>query len=56
MGKLVSLLARNSTQKKLAKDDLEVRLIEVNKRFPIPQDPREPPLAPVPVESIPGFF
>ena len=54
--KLVSLLVRNSTQKKLAKNDLEVRLIEVNKRFPVPQDPRDPPLIPVPVESIPGFF
>lgn len=54
--KLVKILARKSTQKKLTQEDLDVRLVEVNKRFPIPEEPVESPVLPIPAASIPTFF
>ncbi|PSB30831.1 type IV secretory system conjugative DNA transfer family protein [Chlorogloea sp. CCALA 695] len=55
--KVVSLLARNSTQKKLSKNDLDLRVIEVSKRFPMPTSSESTPIvAPVDTESIPSFF
>lgn len=39
--KLVSLLARKSTQKFPTQHDLDIRIADINNRFPIPQNPTE---------------
>jgi type IV secretory pathway TraG/TraD family ATPase VirD4 len=39
--KLVSLLARKSTQKFPTQHDLDIRIADINNRFPLPQDPKE---------------
>lgn len=54
--KLVKKLARKSTQRKPTQEDLDLRVTEVDKRFPIPQAPVQPGNAPLPVDSYKSFF
>jgi type IV secretory pathway TraG/TraD family ATPase VirD4 len=50
--KLINKLARKSTQKRPTQEDLDIRIKEVDKRFPIPQAGN----APLPVDSYKEFF
>lgn len=54
--KLVKKLARKSTQRKPTQEDLDLRVTEVDKRFPIPQAPVQAGNAPLPVDSYKSFF
>ncbi|RUR83801.1 hypothetical protein PCC6912_20440 [Chlorogloeopsis fritschii PCC 6912] len=54
--KLINKLARKSTQKRPTQEDLDIRIKEVDKRFPIPQAPVQAGNAPLPVDSYKEFF
>lgn len=54
--KLTKELARSSTQKRPSKEDLDARVVEVDKRFPIPQAPVAAGNAPLPIDAYEGFF
>ncbi|OKH45300.1 transfer complex protein TrsK [Calothrix sp. HK-06] len=54
--KLTKELARTSTQKRPTREDLDARVAEVDKRFPIPQQPVQAGNAPLPVDAYEGFF
>ncbi|MBW4632967.1 MAG: type IV secretion system DNA-binding domain-containing protein [Iphinoe sp. HA4291-MV1] len=54
--KLITKLARKSTQKRPTQEDLDIRVKEVDKRFPIPQAPVQAGNAPLPVDSYKEFF
>lgn len=49
--KLIKQLARKSTQKRPTQEDLDFRVKEVDKRFPIPQAPVQAGNSPLPVDS-----
>jgi type IV secretory pathway TraG/TraD family ATPase VirD4 len=54
--RVIKLLARKSTQKRPTQEDLDARVKEVDKRFPIPQAPVEAGNTPLPVDSYKEFF
>lgn len=54
--KLIKQLARKSTQKRPTQEDLDFRVKEVDKRFPIPQAPVQAGNSPLPVDSYADFF
>jgi type IV secretory pathway TraG/TraD family ATPase VirD4 len=54
--KVIKQLAKKSTQKKATQEDLDMRVSEVNKRFPIPQAPVIAGNAPLPVDAYKSFF
>ncbi|MBW4635085.1 MAG: type IV secretion system DNA-binding domain-containing protein [Iphinoe sp. HA4291-MV1] len=54
--KLIKQLACKSTQKRPTQEDLDKRVAEVNKRFPMPQTPVQAGNAPLPVDAYQGFF
>lgn len=48
--KVVSLLARKSTQKFPTQEDLDTRIADINNRFPLPQNPSESPKKSLPLD------
>jgi type IV secretory pathway TraG/TraD family ATPase VirD4 len=54
--RLIKQLARQSTQKRPTQEDLDIRVKEVDKRFPIPQAPVQAGNSPLPVDSYADFF
>lgn len=54
--KLTKELARTSTQKRPSKEDLDARVTEVDKQFPIPKQPVQAGNAPLPIDAYEGFF
>lgn len=54
--KLIRELARKSTQKKPTQEDLDLRVKEVDRKFPIPQAPVQAGNAPLPVDAYKSFF
>lgn len=54
--KLIKELARKSTQKKPTQEDLDLRVKEVDRKFPIPQAPVQAGNAPLPVDAYKSFF
>ncbi|MBW4512183.1 MAG: type IV secretion system DNA-binding domain-containing protein [Scytonematopsis contorta HA4267-MV1] len=54
--KVILALAKKSTQRKPTQEDLDLRVSEVNERFPIPQAPVQAGNAPLPVDSYKSFF
>ncbi len=54
--RVIKQLARKSTQKRPTQEDLDARVKEVDKRFPIPQAPVEAGNTPLPVDSYKEFF
>lgn len=54
--KLTKELARISTQKRPTREDLDARVAEVDRLFPIPQQPVQAGNAPLPVDAYEGFF
>ncbi len=53
---VIKQLARKSTQKKPTQEDLDSRVSEVDKRFPIPQAPVAAGNVPLPVDDYKSFF
>ncbi|MBE9036585.1 type IV secretory system conjugative DNA transfer family protein [aff. Roholtiella sp. LEGE 12411] len=51
-GKLVNTLARRSTQLPPTQRDLDIRIQQVDRRLPIPQDPVEAGVQALPVDSL----
>ncbi|MEH1791443.1 type IV secretory system conjugative DNA transfer family protein [Nostoc sp.] len=54
--KVIKELARKSTQKKPTQEDLDLRVKEVDRKFPIPQAPVQAGNAPLPVDAYKSFF
>ncbi|MHC0067095.1 type IV secretory system conjugative DNA transfer family protein [Nostoc sp. UIC 10890] len=54
--KVIKELARKSTQKKPTQEDLDLRVKEVDRKFPIPQAPIQAGNAPLPVDAYKSFF
>jgi type IV secretory pathway TraG/TraD family ATPase VirD4 len=54
--KVISKIARRSTQKILTQEDLEVRIREVDKKFPIPQQPVEAGVQPLSADDVKALF
>ncbi|MBD2414670.1 transfer complex protein TrsK [Nostoc calcicola FACHB-389] len=54
--KVIRELARKSTQKKPTQEDLDLRVKEVDRKFPIPQAPVQAGNAPLPVDAYKSFF
>ncbi|MBW4558057.1 MAG: type IV secretion system DNA-binding domain-containing protein [Trichormus sp. ATA11-4-KO1] len=50
--KLVAKMARRSTQRPPTQQDLDIRIREVDRRLPIPEDPVEPGVQMLPVDSL----
>lgn len=53
---LIDKLTKESTQKRPTQEDLDARVTEVNKLFPIPQQPVQAGTVPLPVDAYKGFF
>jgi len=53
---LIDELTQKSTQVKPTREDLDFRVSEVNKRFPIPQAPVQAGVKPLPVDQYQSFF
>ena len=54
--KIINNLASKSTQKRPTQSDLDIRVQEVDKKFPMPQAPVQAGNAPLPVDSYKSFF
>ena len=53
---IINNLASKSTQKRPTQSDLDIRVQEVDKKFPMPQAPVQAGNAPLPVDSYKSFF
>ncbi len=54
--KLIVELTKKSTQRRPSQSDLDKRIAEVEKLFPIPQQPVQAGAAPLPVDAYKGFL
>ncbi|MEI2579868.1 type IV secretory system conjugative DNA transfer family protein [Scytonema sp. PRP1] len=54
--KLILELTKKSTQRRPTQEDLDKRIAEVDKLFPIPQEPVQAGAAPLPVDAYKGFL
>ncbi|MBW4642688.1 MAG: type IV secretion system DNA-binding domain-containing protein [Goleter apudmare HA4340-LM2] len=54
--KLIVELTKKSTQKRPTQEDLDKRVAEVDKLFPIPQQPVQAGAVPLPVDAYKGFL
>ncbi|WP_193200319.1 type IV secretory system conjugative DNA transfer family protein [Nostoc sp. MG11] len=54
--KIINQVARRSTQKTLTQSDLEARIREVDKKFPIPQQPVEAGVQPLSADDVKALF
>jgi type IV secretory pathway TraG/TraD family ATPase VirD4 len=53
---LIAQLTEKSTQQRPTQEDLDKRVAEVNKLFPIPQQPVQAGAVPLPIDAYKGFF
>ncbi|MGM3309544.1 type IV secretory system conjugative DNA transfer family protein [Anabaena sp. WFMT] len=53
---LIAQLTDKSTQQRPTQEDLDKRVAEVNKLFPIPQQPVQAGAVPLPIDAYKGFF
>ncbi len=54
--KLIVKLTKKSTQRRPTQQDLDKRVAEVDKLFPVPQKPVQAGAVPLPVDAYKGFF
>ena len=53
---MIAQLTEKSTQQRPTQEDLDKRVAEVNKLFPIPQQPVQAGAVPLPIDAYKGFF
>ncbi len=53
---LIMKLTQRSTQRRLTQDDLDKRIAEVERLFPLPQKPVMAGAAPLPLDAYKGFL